>query len=558
MVEMTVEQKRAIAMASARGRMAQQAPQAASQPVQQQPAAEPIGRLGRMARGGEDVLDAGAQMLVNALPDKLVSGVNSALGDKIAPTAEQFNANQAQEERSYQDRRKASGSEGFDGYRMAGNVAATVPLAPLLPAAASTMGGAVASGTGAGAVMGALQPVTDDSKSYSGQKLGQVGTGAATGAVLGPLMNLVGKWISPKVDPDVKFLRDRGVTPTAGQMLGQGTAKAETKATSIPVLGDYIAGAQQRTVKDFNKAAYNEALKPIGATFKGEAGHGGVASVQRTLGDAYDDLLKGMTFKADQKFMTDLQGVTGMAQYLTPDKAKQFSTILKNEVSPRLAPNGSMDGRTVKALENELGGFIKKFGSSSSADDHMLADALGEVLRSVRSTLERSNPQQAARLGDINKGWAMYARIRDAASRAGALKNNGVFTPEALYSAVRSGDRSAGRGATAGGSALMQDLAKAGTNVIGSKYPDSGTAGRLLGPGLLGLSAFNPGAAATAAAGVAPYTSVGQRATAALLADRPNVAPQVAEAVRKATLPTNAALASLFIGKPTPGAPNAK
>jgi hypothetical protein len=553
---MNIEQQRAIAMASARARMAQQA-QPSPQPAEA-PTAEPIGRLGRIARGGEDVLDAGAQMLVNALPEKLVSGVNKLMGDKLAPTAQQFNANQAQEERDYQGRRKAAGSEGFDGYRALGNIGATLPLAPLLPGAGVSMGGAVASGAATGGVMGALQPVTDDSQSYGEQKLGQVGTGAATGAVLGPLMNLIGKFVSPKVDPDVKFLRDRGVTPTMGQMLGKTGATAEAKATSIPVLGDYIAGAQQRTIKDFNKAAYNEALKPIGETFKGEAGHSGVASVQARLGKAYDELLSKMTFKADQQFMQDFQGVTGMAQYLTPDKAKQFSTIMKNEVAPRLAPNGMMDGKSVKVLENELGGFIKKFGSSSSADDHMLADALGEVLRSVRATLERSNPAQAARLGDINKGWAMYARIRDAASRAGALKNEGVFTPEALYAAVRSGDKSAGRGATAGGKALMQDLAKAGTNVIGSKYPDSGTAGRLLGPGILGLGVVSPGAGMAAAAGVAPYTSMGQRATAALLADRPNVAPQIAAAVRKATLPTNAALASLLIGKPNPGSPNAK
>lgn len=543
---------------AASGPWAKYAPKVEPQAEETQQTAEPIGRAGRFARGAEDVLDAGAQMLVNALPEKLVSGVNSVMGDKLAPTAKQFNANQVQEERDYQARREASGNTGFDGYRMAGNVAGSLPLARLLPGASATYGGAVATGAGTGAVMGALQPVTDDTKSFGAQKVEQAGTGAATGAVLGPFMKLIGSWISPKVDADVKFLRDRGVTPTPGQMLGRSGTVAESKATSIPVLGDYIAGAQRRSIKDFNKAAYNEALKPIGETFKGEAGHSGVASVQKTLGAAYDDLLSKMTFKADQQFMTDLQGVTGLAQYLTPDKSRQFSTILKNEVTPRLAPNGTMDGITVKQLENELGGFIKKFGSSTSADDHMLADALGEVLRSVRSTLERSNPQQATRLADINKGWAMYARLRDAASRSGALKNDGVFTPEALYAAVRGGDRSAGKGATAGGKALMQDLAKAGTNVLGSKYPDSGTAGRLLGPGILGLSAFNPTAAGVAAAGVAPYTSMGQRATAALLADRPNVAPKIATAFGKAAIPTNAALASLFIEKPTPGRANGR
>src|SRR5690606_7639116 len=81
--------------------------------------------------------------------------------------------------------------------------------------------------------------------------------------------------------------------------------------------------------------------------------------------------------------------------------------------------------------------------------------------------------------------------------------------------------------------------------VIGNTYPDSGTAGRLasilLGGGGAGLAMTNPGLAAGLAAGGAaatlPYTtSVGQRLTAALLAQRPNFAPQVGAAVRK-TLP---------------------
>jgi hypothetical protein len=112
-----------------------------------------------------------------------------------------------------------------------------------------------------------------------------------------------------------------------------------------------------------------------------------------------------------------------------------------------------------------------------------------------------------------------------------------MFTPAQLAQAVRAQDTSVGKGASATGQALMQDLAEQGTNILGSKVPDSGTAGRLalLGGGAAAGSATGTAMplAAALTAGSLPY--VGRKATAAVLTKRPESAKKLAELIRKSS-----------------------
>jgi hypothetical protein len=186
-----------------------------------------------------------------------------------------------------------------------------------------------------------------------------------------------------------------------------------------------------------------------------------------------------------------------------------------------------MSGESLKKVETALTQKAKNYLGSSVASERELGSALQATLDTVRSTLARSNPTHAEQLSRINEGWANYARIRQASSMVGA--ENGIFTPNQLQSTVRALDKSVGKGNFAKGNALMQDLSEAGKNVLGQKYPDSGTAGRLaLGAGLAGgLAAVNPAALAGAAVGALPYTAPGQRLAAALLTKRPGAAAPV-------------------------------
>jgi hypothetical protein len=63
---------------------------------------------------------------------------------------------------------------------------------------------------------------------------------------------------------------------------------------------------------------------------------------------------------------------------------------------------------------------------------------------------------------------------------------DGVFTPNQLMTnAFQADTRVRGRGVI-DGTATFADLARAGQSVLGNRYPDSGTAGRMIAAGLAG------------------------------------------------------------------------
>jgi hypothetical protein len=162
----------------------------------------------------------------------------------------------------------------------------------------------------------------------------------------------------------------------------------------------------------------------------------------------------------------------------------------------------------------------------------MVGDAVLELQRNLRDLVGRSNPDAAAGLKATNTAFANLARVQRAGGAQGA--DGGVFTPKQLSAAVRQGDQSARKNAYGMGDALMQDLSDAGRSVL-STGPDSGTASRLMpwigGAGMGGLAMTDPMTAALVGTGgalaAAPYTQLGGRLTAALLAGQRPAGVQV-------------------------------
>jgi hypothetical protein len=122
-----------------------------------------------------------------------------------------------------------------------------------------------------------------------------------------------------------------------------------------------------------------------------------------------------------------------------------------------------------------------------------------------------------------------------------------MITPSQLAAAVKAADESAGKGNTATGKALMQDLSDAGVQVLPAKISDSGTAGRsalvnmLLGAGGAagGASAYQAYPTITtigaglAGAAATPYLPYARNVVTAAVAKRPESAKKLAEAIRE-------------------------
>lgn len=498
--------------------------------------------------------------VAQGMADPVVGAVQ--LGANLVGAGDGVNSRIAEVERQYQDARNAIGSEGFDAARMVGNIGATAPLGPLGGAARGVLGMA-ARGAVQGAVGSALQPVTNagettlsdlvtgnEKDNFWTAKGEQVMTGAGVGAVAGPLAGALARIVSPKasVNPNVRLLREEGIRPTVGQAAGGAMNTLEEKLQSVPILGDAIRSARGRALRDFNEAAINRSTAPVGRSVKG-SGQQAVSEAGDILSDAYESAIskiKGVNFDTPD-FNASLANLQRLAGGLEPAHGSRFHKTLNDVVIGRMSPNGSMLGDTFKKVDSELGQLAARYGKSPMAGEQELADAVKELQRILREQVAKSSPEFSQAVKAADKGWANLVRVENAAGRA--ANNEGVFTPGQLNMAVRGTDRSVRGRATARGDALMQDLANAGQQVIGNKYPDSGTAGRLLsGVGAIGSAAIHPAIPAALMAGAAAYAPPIQNFLVYLLTQRPDLAPRAAEIVRRLSGPSAVGGAVLATG----------
>lgn len=516
-----------------------------------------ITKAEKFLKGAKDPIDAGAQMLYNALPSELVSSmdkINNYIAEKtgLVGKVPEGGMNQliTDNEKEYQAKRAAAGEDGIDGARLAGNIASTIIPASKIPIAA-TLPARIGIGAGTGAAFGTLQPVNnagegEGKKDFWGEKAKQALVGGAFGAVAPVVLSGVSRLISPKAstNPQLDALRQSGVQPTIGQALGGRSAAVEEKIRSVPIVGDMIDRARNQTLETFNKSAINKALENIGEKAD-EIGQEGVKKAGDSISKYYDDALsqiKGVPL--DASFQSNLLQLTSMAKNLVPEMQKKFNKTVDDIVIGRASPNGSLLPEVYKKVDSEIGLIASRYAKSSSASEQELGDALAQMQNLLKQQMLRHNPHVAQKLKSADTAWASLVRIEGAAKSA--KNNGGIFTPAQLNAAIQSADDSVRGRSVSRGTALMQGFGNAGQKVIGSKVPDSGTAGRIgWGAGLVGAGAVNwPVTVAVMGTGVGLYTRPVQNALVKLIADRPSSANSIAQMVRELS-PVGAALSPL-------------
>jgi hypothetical protein len=402
-------------------------------------------------------------------------------------------------------------------------------------------------GSAIGGMMGVLTP---NEQGKSGlDMLAEAPQKAMVGAGGGVLGTSLGRGIAnvvgPNLDAAVKKLIGEGVNLTPGQMAGGFAQRLEDRLTSAPLLGDIIQSSRTKGIEEFNKAAYRRALEPIGGKVPQETGRAGMESVKNQISGAYNELLPKLTYKPDNQFLTSLSNVRNQIEGIDPDNAKKVADTVFDVVSKRLDKNGEVKGEAFKVIEEKLGGLAKTYRASQDADQKLMGDAYANALGELRQNLTRNNPQFAEQLNKINTSFANFARLRGAGSMANTQE---MFTPNQLAAAIKSADQSSGKGATATGKSLMQDLSDAGVQVLPGKIPDSGTAGRsainsalgaLLGGGGAYAAQTQPVATGTAAllgtAIAAPYAPGIRNLVTMLGGKRPEVIQKLADLIRESS-----------------------
>ena len=504
---------------------------------------------GSMLQGVEDLALGGTQMLYNASPKFMQEGrdkVNNYLSDATGgavrkmPETGGFDQYVRDDEKMFQDAKTRAGRFGFDAGRLFGNVLATAPLLAAKPFQMVNAGkdvfnaANIGRGVAQGGTYGLSQPVYQGD--YWNEKKNQFKVGGAGGAGGVLLGNMVSRVVKPNTRGSVTRLQEQGVTPTPGGILGGGWQVFEDKATSLPIVGTAINAAKKKAQEELNRAAYKRALTGTGIdASKLPVGPEGILKLKETLANAYKDIWANVNFKRDAQFNKSLAELKEGAIGLTDSKLNVFNRVIK-DLDKKISPNGSMLGETYQVAEKDIAKLAANY-LASTGSDRVLGTALKQLQNLMRQQLNRNNPKYAKKLEEARKNWAKYEILNKAGSAAGDQAEHG-FTAAQLANAVRTNRKFNIKGAYGTGKARLQDLSSDGVSALGSKYPDSGTAGRLIGTVGGAASMFNPQAiqAALIAAGglgVASLPYLARKTTADFLTKRPQSAKAFARALRK-------------------------
>lgn len=372
--------------------------------------------------------------------------------------------------------------------------------------------------------------------------------GAVGGAAAGVISGLGRVVRGATVRPEVQRLADAGVTPTPGQTLGGTVGRIEEKAESVPLLGDAIIDARRAAMAEGNRALYAETIAPINGTVPREVGRDAIDNLSRQVDDAYDNLMPHLRFQRDAQFADDLNSIRAeAARRLTGENLRQFDTIIDDNIGLN-SRGGEAVGRAAKDIESGLNKEIRDLsGVNVSPDDRRLRDALQTTLASFRSALSRQNPAQAKELQNVNQAYSNLRILQKAAEKVN--DPNAPIKPGQLQAAVRQQAKRMSQSSFARGTARGQELSDALAEVLTDRYPNSGTAGRLITGGLLtgGLGMVNPAAAGVGLGAAGLYsTDIGRRAMYAAIARRPELARELGIGMQYLSPNLGAALAGQY------------
>lgn len=437
-----------------------------------------------MAGAGKSVVDIGRGLLQ----------LGAEGGNKIGLVSDQTaqGLRQNQDDVNQRDADLMSTGAGLAG-NVAGTLATTLLPAgmlakagtaaklPGLTSAANAMlnPGTYRAAMGAGAVLGALQPVgTDQSRTQN------MALGAATGGASKLATNVIGRVATPVTtaltkpqEKAVNVLKNAGVELDAAQLTGSNRL-AQVKR----MLGDnpFTASGQTKQIEKALTSFDRAALKTIGETAD-VADEQVMSRAASRIGGVMDRVAKNNPIKMDNRLITEIADIAQKAgKELEGPQAK----IIIDQVDEIVGKGatGTIDGAAYQNLRQTLG----RIAGGGQPGVKNWAGALRE---SLDDALTRS--ASAADVADLKQARIQWRNLEGISKVIGSQEGQHI-SPAKLANALNTkpfGGKNAmvrGKGATD-----LHRLAKAGSTILTDRFPNSGTAARvggLLAPGLLGAA----------------------------------------------------------------------
>lgn len=458
-MELSNEQKKALALARARQRAAQGS---------EFDAADTVKSFGEGVRTGVEETAAlpglsrqvSERAVKSVLPESTPEWVSNVAGKLAAGPLAAF-APSRNEVRQLTD--PVLGSDRYRPTSTAGKYARTV--GEFLPGIVAGPGGVVRKGV----TQVALPALASE---YAGQKF--EGTraepyarvaGAMAGAMApSALARLATPFpISAGRQKIVDTLKREGIDLTAGQRTGsQSLRYAESELG-----GGKAAAFMEKQGEQFTKAA----LKRAGADAS-RATPEVVDKTFRTLGKKFEDLSARNTLVPDQRFIDDLAATFENYDYKTLVGKHPVVGKMIGKVLDRVENHGSIPGDMYQPTRSRLERLAR-----GSRSDPEKAEALRGIRRALDDAMERSiaanNPADLGAWKDVRRKYKNLMVLEKAATRAGEAAAEGLISPSALRGAVVS----QGRREYARGQGDLAELARAGEATM-KPLPQSGTAPR--------------------------------------------------------------------------------
>ena len=329
------------------------------------------------------------------------------------------------------------------------------------------------------------------------------GAKAAGGSALGEsLFNIGAKALrGPVAQEGTKELYESGVRPTLAQALGGGWKQAEEKMTSIPLVGSAIERAQKRSLESFNTASLRNVIDELNtglkSSFQGkdlvpegvntlkqaftdigniEPGAKGIEKVYNAVGKVYDDLAQHSSGVLTPELQDSFVQLRNMAGEISPDAQKLFETHLKDTVLSRITPGERIHGETFKQIDTDLDKLIANLENpNKSSVDNLIGKAFTQVKDELTNMMDQQNPGYADILRNADAAYRKLALLGKAST---SNVSNELATPANLLQQLRAEDTSKWKKNFATNNSAWMDWARKNLELMGNKFPESGTAAR--------------------------------------------------------------------------------
>lgn len=349
--------------------------------------------------------------------------------------------------------------------------------------------------------------------------------GFAGGALGRGAVNVAGRGLTGVRDGAQRVLNDLGVQMTPGQLLGGRLKAVEDRLSGLPFIGDAINARRTDGVQSFNRAAMDEALAPVSGTTGGAISEPGMQVAQDAVSQAYRDALGGQQFQTDLPFKQAV-GTLSPQVAAIPRVGPELQASMTAVADPMFGPGGTLTGEgaqdVLQGMQTVASGYR---GGAFTPSDPLYATHISPVIDSYVSALEdmieRQSPGTIAALRAANAANRNVSTVGDAV--IAAKNQGGEFMPSQLMNASAANTKAfSGKRSAAAGRGPLFDIARAGQEVLPNKIPDSGTAGRLVIPALVGGAAGGGDyASGDGSAAERGGSALGTATVAALLASAP-------------------------------------